>query len=262
MIHRRDNRKIRQREVALIATLALGAFLLLYAPSRTALTGVVYRTAPGIWDFGAWMSDAGKGVTTNFHLKRSLVHENEALKAELTRLQALVLDRNLLEEKVSKLEEALGRTVGDDRVVARVLAVPGWSPYDTLVLDVGSNNGVLVGDLVVYAGSGVVGEVIEVYAETAKAKLYSSPESERMVVVGPQAIPGKVHGRGLGNFEMIVPQGSAIAVGDEVRTPGGSLIVGIVGAIEETATHPTMRVFFRSPWNVTEMRSVEVLVHR
>lgn len=260
MILRRDNRKKHQWEVALIATLAIGAFVLLYPPARLAFTGLVYRTAPGIWETGKSISSAWTSLRSTFHLKVSLLHENEVLHSEVERMQALVLDRNLLEERVLKLEEMLGRTVGDDRVAAEVLAVPGWSPYDTLVLDVGTDNGIAIGDRVVYAGRMVVGEIVEVYSSSAKAKLYSSSGEERTVVIGAQAVPGTAHGRGMGNFEVMVPQGSAVAIGDEVRTPEGSFILGVVGVVEEKIAEPTTRVLFRSPWNIAQMRSVEVVL--
>lgn len=262
MTHLRVNKKKSRFEIALIATMVLGALLLLYTPSRTVITGVVYQTVPRAWGFGEQVGDTWSGFVVNFKLKRSLSHENEMLHNEILRMQALVLDRNLLEEKVSKLEEILGRTVGDDRVVGQVLVVPGWSTYDTLILDVGEENGINLGDRVVYAGSSVVGEIVEVYADSSKVNLYSSPGNEYAVVVGPRAIPGKAHGRGMGNFELTLPHGSAVARGDTVRIPGKGYVLGTIEEIEENIAEGAVRILFQSPWNVAEMQTVEVLVRR
>jgi hypothetical protein len=121
-----------------------------------------------------------------------------------------------------------------------------------------------MGDRVVYAGTGAVGEVIEVYKTSSKIKLYSSPGETRTVLVGNQEIPGTAVGRGMGNFEVKIPRESSITPQEYVflppSLPGESkLILGIVGVVEEDAEEPFDRILFRTPFNVTEMRFVEIL---
>ena len=259
---RRAKAQPRRKNIALALLVAVSAFALLYAPVRGALTSMAYNTAPGIWRFGENIHDAWTAVSVNFHIKRSLLHENEVLHEDVARMQTQVLDRNLLEERVTKLEEALGRAGSDSRVVADVLVSPSQTPYDTLVIDAGTEHGIAVGDRVVYAGAGVVGEVTEAYESSAKVKLYSFPGEEQSVSIGSHAVPGVVRGRGMGNFEVKVSQGSLVAQGDEVRTSGGNLILGTVGSVEEKPAEPSARVLFRTLFNIAEIRSVEVLVKK
>lgn len=260
MIHRRYNPLFEWKNISLIALVAISAFVLLYAPARAVFTETLYAVAPRVWNAGDTAGGAWSSFTTNFRIKRSLVYENDMLHADIDRMQAQVLDRNLLEEKVMKLEEALGRAGSDNRVTASVLAGPGRSPYDTLVIDAGAEHGIAVGDAVVYAGAGAIGTIAEVSDSSSKVKLYSSAGQEHLVLVGERAIPTTARGRGMGNFEAKVPQGSAVALGDTVLFPKGNLILGVVQLVEEEPTLPFITVFFRSSFNIAEIRSVEVLM--
>ncbi|OHA83870.1 MAG: hypothetical protein A2937_00885 [Candidatus Yonathbacteria bacterium RIFCSPLOWO2_01_FULL_47_33b] len=257
--YRRDNSPTKRRFFTL-AALVLVSFLVLSAgPVRGVLSRAVYSTAPGLWELGGNIEGSWNAFWGEFRLKRSLVHENETLKEEVSRMQAQVLDRNLLEDRVLALEEKLGRAGSDVRVSANVLAGPGRSLYDTLIIDAGTEQGILVGDRVVYVGAGVIGTVVETYPASAKVRLFSSPGEETAVVIGGQSIPAVAHGRGMGNFEAKVPQGSLVAIGDNVLIPGGNMILGVVGATEEKPAEPFMHVFFRTPFNISAISSVEVI---
>lgn len=265
MMRRQDNivsRLLERKNIALIALVVISIFSLLYMPLRGALTDALYVIAPKMWGIGGATHNMWDSFVTNFRSKEALVVENDALHTDVLRMQAQVLDRNLLEEKVNKLEEALGRAQGDNRVVAYVLAGPGQSPYDTLVVDAGEDNGLALGDKVVYAGSGVIGEVIEVSRATSKVRFYSAPGEEHMVVIGSSAIPAKALGKGMGNFETKVPQGSEVALGDKVRTLQGGLLLGTISSVEKEPSLPFARVLFRLPFNITEIGSVEIIVDK
>src|SRR3989344_3683980 len=259
MTHHRSSPQFSRKIVSLVVLVVISAFVLFYAPMRAMLTQALYTVAPGVWNIGGTASDAWGSFTTNFRIKRSLVYENGTLRAEIDRMQAQVLDRNLLEEKVMKLEEALGRAGSDNRVVASVLVGPGRSPYDTLVIDAGAKHGIVVDDVVVYAGAGAIGTIAEVSDSSAKVKLYSSSGQDHLVLVGANAIPATARGRGMGNFEAKLPQGSTVSLGDTVLFPDDNLILGTVQLVEEEPSLPFITVFFRTPFNIADIRSVEVL---
>jgi len=248
------------KNITLVVLVAVSLFVLLYTPVRNTLTVGIYAIAPSVW----WISDKTTGVldsfVANFRAKDSLVKENETLLIEVNRMQAQVLDRNLLSERVANLEEILGRARSDDRVVAEVIVGPGRSPYDTLVIDAGAEEGITIGDVVVYTGSSIIGEIIEVSPFSSKVKLYSSPGEEHLVIVGAYHLPVTAFGRGMGNFDAKVPQDSAVVVGDNVVSVKGDLILSTVSLVEEKPAEPFKRIFFRQPFNITEIRSVEVIV--
>ncbi len=262
MIHRRDNIFFARKNIALVAIFSVSAFALLYTPARNTVTLAVYAFAGAVWGVGDSASSGWSSFTTNFRSKDALVLENDTLRADVNRMQAQVLDRNLLYEKVNKLEGMFGRVQGDNRTVAYVLAGPGLSPYDTLVVDAGTDKGVAIGDIVVYTGSGAIGEVVEVTALSSKIKLYSSPGEEHLVNIGGRFIPAKALGKGMGNFEAKVPEGSAILVGDNVTSSKEGLLLGTVSLVEGEPSLPFARVFFRVPFNITEIRSVEIILDK
>lgn len=257
--YRRDNSPAKKKLLTLGIIVLISLFVLFSSPVRGAISRTVYTTAPWMWDMGIKAGSSWDTFWGEFRLKRSLVHENEVLKEEVSRMQAQMLDRNLLEEQVVELEGKLGRVGSDDRVMARVLVGPGRSAYDTLVVDAGSEQGILIGDRVVYAGAGVIGSIVEVYPTSSKVSLFSSPDRETMVIMGKETIPTTAHGRGMGNFESKIPQGSIVAVGDNVLIPGENMILGIVGSIEGKPSEPFMHVLFRLPFNLSTIRSVEVI---
>jgi len=251
-----------QKNIALIALVAISAFALLYTPVRGTLTEMVYAVAPHVWGTADAGSSVWNSFVTNFRDKNSLESENMTLHADVLRMQAQILDRNLLAEKVNNLEAMLGRVQSDNRVAANILAGPGLSPYDTLVVDAGNDQGVAIGNMVVYAGSGVIGEVVETTGASSKIKLYSSPGEEHLVTIGANSIPAKALGKGMGNFETKVPEGSGVALGDNVLSLKGGLILGVVSLIEEKPALPFARVFFRAPFNISEIRSVEIIIDK
>lgn len=265
MLYHRDNfktRMLKRKIITLVALVAVGAFALLVTPVRNTLTQMVYFVTPTMWGAGSTTRGAWDAFLINFKEKEALVNENATLRGEIESMQAQMLDRNLLAEKVVSLEGTLGRAASDNRVAADVIAGPGWAPYDTLIIDAGSDNGITSGDMVVYAGSGVIGEVIEVSTASSKMKLYSSPGVEHAAVVGPHAIPITAIGKGMGNYEAKVPQDGAVAVGDTIVSAKGSLILGTISSIEEKPAEPFKRIYFREPFNTTEIRSVEVIVDK
>lgn len=258
------SRSVEQKSISQWVTLSvfvvIVAFSLLYTPVRAALTQVLYPVASVVWVVGDSVANAFDYVGVNFKEKKSLVYENEILHTEVTRMQAQVLDRNLLNEKVIKLEEALGRTQSDNRVVAYVLAGPRLSPYDILVVDAGEEDGVAIGSAVVYADAGIIGEVVEVSRSSSKVKLYSSPNEEHAVFIGKKHIPATAIGKGMGNFEAKIPQGSAVSTGDNIISVKAGLLLGLVSLVEENSSMPFTRILFRLPFNITEIHSVEVVI--
>ncbi|MFZ2303511.1 MAG: rod shape-determining protein MreC [Minisyncoccia bacterium] len=273
MIHRPTKNLLGRKNLSLTSKLfrglgisflfvAVSVFALLYAPIRGVLTQSVYSVAPGVWHVGNAIENAIGMLLTNFKNKNVLVTENEMLNEAVAIMETKVLDRNLLAEKITKLEEALGRVRGDNRVVASVIAGPWHSPYDTLVIDVGEDYGVSTGDIVVYSGSGVIGEIIEVTNASSKIKLYSSPGEEHLVSIGAHFVPVKALGKGMGNFEAKIPQDIMVAVGDDVVSAKGDLLFGKISLVDEKPAEPFKRIFFRVQFNITEIRMVEVIIDK
>lgn len=263
-IFRQDNLRTRRKSLIFMVVVFLCALILLYGPTRGVVSQITYKGVPFIFNIENTAVAYFEEFLESFRAKSSLVRENVDLREELTRMQAQVLDRNLLEEKVQMLEEVFGRGESDNRVVATVLAGSGQSPYDTLIIDKGEEVGIHLGNLVVYAGAGAIGKVVEVYPSSSKIMLFSSPqETEIAVLVGGSKIPVHARGRGMGNFETRVPGGSLVSLGSNVLlSEDPTIILGITQSVEEKTATPFIKVLFRTPFNIAEIRHVEVITDR
>lgn len=258
--YRRDNTKTRTKLVVLIGSIFLGAVVLVYPPLRSWVSSLFFFGSPVIWSAGSVAEDASKSFLSQLKDNRALSEENRKLKEDILHMQTQVLDRNLLTEKVAQLEESLGRERMDNRVLANILVSSSRISYDVFVVDAGSSQGVKQGDLVAYSGAGIIGKVFEVYESSSKIKLFSSSKEETPVLVGKENIPAIARGKGMGNYEVILPQGSAVGIGDTVLLPGTMLILGEVVFAEDAPNQPFSKILFRLPFNTALMTTVEIII--
>ncbi len=80
--------------------------------------------------------------------KNDLVYENKKLQDQVTLQSAALLDRKILLDENVSLKAMLNHPVKEKRIAAALITRPPFSPYDTFVLDLGSNSGIKVGDIV------------------------------------------------------------------------------------------------------------------
>lgn len=188
--------------------------------------------------------------------------ELERFKAELASSTILALDRQLLYEENQHLKLRLGRTPENTRsILAAVLLRPPGTPYDTLMLDVGRQDGVAVGDLVFAGGSVVVGTISEVYAGASRATLFSAPGKTHNALIFAEggSIPVSLEGQGAGSFIGRIPQGMPVAAGQAVIFPNiNPVLVASVSYIESREGESFQTVYMALPVNPFTLRFVEV----
>ncbi len=197
----------------------------------------------------------------SFFLSRSrLLNENESLRQDLNDARAKVVNYEVVENENKELKEVLGVKDEDVKMVlATILSKPNQSPYDTLVVDLNSNEVVSVGDRVFAYGDIPVGRVAEVGSKVAKVVLYSNSGEKVQVVVGVDNIYMDVVGRGGGNFEMSVPNDFVVTEGETVVLPG--LKPYVLGIVEKVISDPRdafQKVLLVSPVNIQELKFVEI----
>ncbi|MCE9644144.1 rod shape-determining protein MreC [Candidatus Parcubacteria bacterium] len=240
---------------ALVLALVFGGSLILsvFSSSANALAFPLTSAA------SVFREKVSFGASTFFSSKAALVSENTDLKSRLETMRAEMLDRDMLLLENRSLKEALGRREEEETVLASVLSRPNRSPYDTLLIDVGTDRGLRAGDYALGLGSVVIGRVAAVYERSALVKLLSAPGEEQEVMIG-SSTPGKAIGVGGGNFRVVLPKGSPVAIGDSIVFP--AINSRIFGKVEEIATDDSdtfVRVFFQSPVNIFELRWIEIL---
>lgn len=260
MSYRRDNNQGAKKKF--FALLLIIFLLSVFA--ATPLSGftahILQRFAPFLWNGGNSVASSLSELSSVFASKAALVNENEALKNQIRDMSLKLLDRNLLYEENLAFKEKAGRSGFNQTVTASVLAKPSRSVYDTLIIDVGSNEGIKVGDRVLYGDNVVVGEIAAVFETTSKVKFFSSPGERINVVIGKQAVPAVAMGYGGGNFEINIPRDASVSEGDPILAPNiMPHILGVVEYIESKQSDPFKHILFKSPISPFEIETVEVL---
>lgn len=182
------------------------------------------------------------------------------LQAKLASTSAALADRNALAAENAQLRAELGRPDSVQKILAAVLEQPPGTPYDTLVVDAGKAEGVVLGARV-SAGALAVGTVDEVQPHSSRVVLYSAPGQTYQAVLlsAGASVPVAIEGQGGGSLVGHVPAATAVAVGDTVQFPelGGDL-VGTVSAVTGSESETFKTIYLRLPVNVFELRFVYI----
>lgn len=208
----------------------LALFFRLVAPNlfwhivTPAFRSAEYLTARS-HDAFASFSDAAALTAKN----EELMKENAALSAEN---QALLL-------KATNVGHLSVRDASG--IIAGVIARPPTSPYDTLIIAVGSRGGAALGQEAFGAGGVPVGIVSEVLADFSRVTLFSSPHVIVDAWVGRDSIPLTLFGAGGGAWRASAARTAGIAEGDNVSIPGpGALPIGSVARIDSDPSSPSV----------------------
>ncbi len=171
--------------------------------------------------------------------------ENAALKKEVVRLRAGLANELTTQSQNAQLQALLDfRTQvfpkGVHMVTARVIDRSTSAWYSTAMVNVGTTNGVSVDDAVVN-GQGLVGRVVEVFANSASVMLVTDQQSYVDAMVEPGGAQGIVGGSVTGDMTLdYVDKNEKVKVGQYVVTSGrkGSIFVpGIpIGQVESVGS--------------------------
>jgi len=242
----------------ILAVLAL-ILIFLRAPISHALARAAQIIFRPILSAGSGVGESAQSFGALFRSKKTLWAENEDLKMKIGDLEARLFNYNALQDENNKLKEILNRSGGKKLVLGAILAKPNRSLYDTVLIDAGANDALAEGDLVLAYGDIPVGRIAEVYPDTAKVSLFSSPGERTEVLVSGRDIFMMLVGRGGGNFEMTLPRELALEPGTEVVLPGYQpRALAKIETILSDPRDPDQKALLTSPVNIQELKFVEV----
>jgi cell shape-determining protein MreC len=206
-------------------------------------------------------NDTGVLFGAVFSSKVDLLDENRKLEDLLRESEYLVFHRDILLSENKELKQRLGRHTTGETILAAILVKPNISPYDTLIIDVGSNHGVFLGKRVIVSDSIVIGYVSDVLPNSSYVRLFSSPGEKVEMLLGREHIMVEALGMGGGNFQIMLPREVEISVGDPAIIPGiDAQIFGTVERIEFDSTDTVKRIFLKNPVNIAHLKWVQVLM--
>ncbi|TSC61167.1 MAG: Uncharacterized protein G01um1014107_93 [Parcubacteria group bacterium Gr01-1014_107] len=256
--HLRSDRKFKKSWLALLILIAIIFVLTISSPVQSLLGSTLQYVGYPFWQAKVFVSQRASYLGALWHSRLKLAEDNKLLRKELTKLNLALKEKSLIEEENRNLKTLLERGALKEGIPALVLARPPQTFYDVLIIDVG-RDAELQGGEIVYSESVVLGRVEEIYAKTAKVKLYSSSAMETQAFVGRVHLPVLVKGRGGGNFEARLPQEAPIEEGDFVTIVGDpTRLLGQVEAIEGSPTGSFKRILLRYPINLSEIQWVAV----
>ena len=211
-----------------------------------------------------------KNIGSYFVSKKSLYIQNQNLEAEVKADDARMSNYNSFVSDDASLKQVLNRKDSKTAMtVAAILAKPNQNPYDTLLIDAGTKNGVKVGNTVFALGDVPIGRVSDIYPNSAKVILFSNAsEKTEAVVFGKVASDGtnqgggvfmELVGRGGGNFEMDLPKGLILQTGDQVVLPGiHPYVLAIAEKVVSDPRSPSNKELLISPVNIQQLKFVEI----
>lgn len=193
----------------------------------------------------------GEGATTGVGKVEAFFADKVTLTTERNRLQSenegLANESRILRARLQDLTVLLGaRTESGTDILAGVLARPPISPYDVLVVDQGTEHGVVAGALVFGNGGVPLGTVAATTYRASRVLLYSAPGRETSAWIGSTRIPVMLVGEGSGAFRTRAPREASVLVGDEIYVAGpGALPIGIVREVVTDPSATQARVHIR-----------------
>jgi len=201
-----------------------------------------------------------KSVGSHFLSKNYLYNQNQKLQTQVdfnnarnSNYDSVVVENVSLKEILNRKDQKANITL------ATILSKPNQSIYDTLLIDVGAQQGIKEGGIVFALGNVPIGRVSLIYDNSSKVTLFSSSGEKTQVVVSGRDIFLELIGRGGGNFEMILPRDFTLQKGDQVVMPGiYPYVLAEVVTIISDLRDPVKKVLLTSMVNIQELKFVEV----
>jgi cell shape-determining protein MreC len=247
--------KTRARIRVLIVLCAIAAFI--YVGKGILHTVATVVTSP-FYAVASYLEHSSAIVPALFRDRSALLDTQYELEARLAAGQGAQLELAHALEENDELRALLG-TARETRIAAGVIGRPPYTPYDTLILDRGSDSGIQE-YAPVFLGSGLaIGYVHSTTERSALVTLFSSSGVETSVYIFGPDIFARAHGIGGGAIRIDVPQGIALAKGDLVVLPSlDSGVLGTIDAVESTPTGPEQHAFVTLASPIVTMRLVSV----
>lgn len=261
-IVRRKNEGRRRFIFSVIIIFIVFLLLALSSTLRVGLNKLVVTVTRPFWVVENNTLVLGGDLFNFLRSHKGLVEENRNLKEDIFKLKTDLAAKKVIAEDYERLSKIIGRT-GEENIpiIARVVSKPNHTPYDLVLVDVGSGNTrkVKVGDIARLDSNITIGRVSAVSGKIATIELFSSPGLETSVLIGPESIMATTTGRGGGNMILELPRGFIINKGDSLVLPSGDVqLVGLVGEVINDQVDPAQKILASLPVNIFNLSWIEI----
>jgi cell shape-determining protein MreC len=243
-----------KRKFSLKAVTVGVTFLILLALSfffPTFSRNTAYTIARPFWFLADLITRPFPSIKNLFASKNTLMAENLALQNEITILKLKEVDYDILFKENQDLKNELGRTDYTSRILGNILSKPPTSPYDTLVIDVGENEGVVLGSKVYLGGNVIIGSITSVTSHTSLVELFSTGGRTQEAVLVRTGASYELTGKGGANLVLQIPKDTDVIWGDVFVYPSlSSSVIGSVYYIDSNSQSSFKTVHIRLFGNI------------
>lgn len=217
----------------------------------SALRVPVFRSIPLFSNIGQAVRGSLENISIFFNSKKDLFNQNINLKSE----------NELLKSKIAALEEALDLENYEAESVSgipgEVLTRSAASPFGTVIVSVGEEDGVLSGDEV-FVGFSPIGRVSFVDKSISEVTLYTSPTSNFEAKL-EDGTPVTLEGRGNNGFLIEAPRSVTAYPGMKIFKVSDELYpIAEVVHISFDPRDPTQIIYARAIVNTEILRFVTI----
>lgn len=200
---------------------------------------------------GSFAAGFGDVRDLRSRLSAALV-ERDRYAAEATRLEDL-------EREIAELRAALDVRQGGtfETIVAQVVARDFAVDRRVVIIDLGSGDGVEIGDVVIGAGGALAGRVVEVQPRSARVRLVSDPAFRVTAEIATTGAIGLLTGRGSNPLSFAdVDALREVAIGAPVTTSGIELSPQLRSAFPRGLSIGTIAAVNADPSDVLQSADV------
>ncbi len=256
-----DKKQIIRRKKIIRNIIGFGIFFILSIVGVFSWSGKIFNYAgKPIWGVETFISDSVYNFNYLFRTKSAISNENHNLIREISDARLSMVDYQILKNDVNQLKEILGRIPeNSDFILGNILTKPNHSPYDTIIIDIGSSVKIKEGDQVFANGNIPIGNIARVYDNTSLVSLYTNPGQKTEGFIDISNASVELIGRGGGNFEMIIPLELPADKGTLVLLPSSStMVLAVINEVLSKPSDPFKKVILSSPVNVQNLKWVQV----
>lgn len=201
-----------------------------------------------------------ENVSKNFLTKKFLISENQKLRDEIDNLNQKLVEYQILKDENQDLKDFIGGFDDIENVkLANVISRPPVSFYDTMIVDLGEDDGIFVGQRVFVNDNMIIGTISDVYKKTSLVSLFSTPNTETKGILVPSNTEINLFGNGGGSFSANIPRDLVVSPGTIVTFPGRQNdILAIALSNISDPRDPLNTVLFRSPVNFNNIHYVGI----
>lgn len=215
------------------------------------IDGVIISAVSPLWRTENIATAKLSSIGDFFRFRNSLLKENNMLKERVAQLELEVASSASVAGGENSIFSFFGRQPEPEGIVTTVLVSPPQSPYDTLVIDAGEDDGVIPGSSVFMPEGPILGVVSDVFSGSSKVRLYSAPGEKTRALLERHSIPITIEGAGGGNFRIIMPREVEVVAGDRILSADiFSHLLAVVGDIKMEPTDSFKEVLAKSPANI------------